>query len=773
MNFEQVLSRFPDAKKVGPGWMAKCPAHADRSPSLSISRGGAGRTLLKCHAGCAPEKIVATVGLKMSDLFVDNGVAIKPNGSERRIVATYDFRDRNGKLLFQVVRYDPKDFRQRRPDGKGDWIWNLEGVDRVLFQLPETLAAVSEDRPIYIAEGERDVVALKKAGFAATCNSGGAGKWLESYNKTLRDADVVVIADKDEAGRRHAQLVAQNLHGIAKSVRVIELPNTNGKSVKDADDFFDAGGDPADLDELAQSAPIWIPQVGQAENDAIPPAPRASASLEIIILPSGEISISESARVIFEKFKPRQTLFNRGGVVTELVEVDGIQSLRVLDPEKFRSDVEKLGPLFAYRAAGRGEPALKPAKMSLGDSKAILASSEAREILPPVASVLRSPVLIETSTGSVAVLGKGYHPVLGGLLVLAGDTPPQVPIFEAVEALRWLLEEFDFPNESDRSRALAALLTPALRLGGFLRGNIPIDCAEADQSQAGKGYRHNLVCALYNETSYLVTAKSGGVGSVDESFAAALVSGRPFICLDNFRGRMDSQNLEAFMTSPGVFPARIPHCAEVLIDPKHFLLQLSSNGLEATRDLANRASICRIRKRPGFHYRDTLRELKRRQPYFLGCVFTVIREWVAKGKPRSSDTRHDFREWSQVLDWIVVNILGCAPLMDEHEAAQERTSNPALSFLRSVALGVEAENRLGTALIASELVEICELRAIKIPGEPDEEGKAKRQIGCLCKQVFRDSNIVNLDGFNITRGQQAYRKPSGDMDTTNAYTFTK
>ena len=167
------------------------------------------------------------------------------------------------------------------------------------------------------------------------------------------------------------------------------------------------------------------------------------------------------------------------------------------------------------------------------------------------------------------------------------------------------------------------------------------------------------------------------------------------------------------------------------------------------------------------------RQLKRRQPYFLGCVFTVIREWVAKGKPRSSDTRHDFREWSQVLDWIVVNILGCAPLMDEHEAAQERTSNPALSFLRSVALGVEAENRLGTALIASELVEICELRAIKIPGEPDEEGKAKRQIGCLCKQVFRDSNIVNLDGFNITRGQQAYRKPSGDMDTTNAYTFTK
>ena len=279
-----------------------------------------------------------------------------------------------------------------------------------------------------------------------------------------------------------------------------------------------------------------------------------------------------------------------------------------------------------------------------------------------------------------------------------------------------------------------------------------MDVAEADQSQAGKGYRHHLVCALYNEASYFVTARQGGVGSVDESFAAALISGRPFICLDNFRGRLDSQHLEAFLTCPALFPARIPHRGEVMVDPKRFVLQMSSNGLEATRDLANRASICRIRERPGFPYRDALGELQRRQPYFLGCVFAVVGEWLAQGKPRTRETRHDFREWAQSLDWIVQNVFRAAPLMDGHERAQERVSNPALSWLRSVALAVERESRLGDSLTASELVELCGQHDVDVPGirEPDEE-KTRKQIGMVMRRCFREGNRVALDNFVIGR----------------------
>jgi hypothetical protein len=282
-----------------------------------------------------------------------------------------------------------------------------------------------------------------------------------------------------------------------------------------------------------------------------------------------------------------------------------------------------------------------------------------------------------------------------------------------------------------------------------------------------------MVCTLYNEKPYFVTGKTGGVGSMDESFAAALVSGSPFICLDNLRGKIDSQKLESFLTCPTSFPARVPYSGEVMIDPRRFLLQISSNGLETTRDLANRASICRIRKRPGFQYRDTLGELQRRQPYFLGCVFAVLAEWIANGKQRTNDVRHDFREWAQTLDWIVQNILGGAPLMDGHQAAQERTSNPGLTWLRAVALVVSAENRLGSLLTASELVELCDNHAVEIPGKPADPDNAKRLIGSLFRQIFLASDTVEVDGFKIVRGKKEYRKRSGDLDTANAYTFTK
>lgn len=501
--------------------------------------------------------------------------------------------------------------------------------------------------------------------------------------------------------------------------------------------------------------------------------PHGGASPEIIVLPSGPVSISESARAIFQRIAPKKSVFWRGGVLVQLFDVAGVQGLEVLKPEKFRSDVEKIGNLFAWRCAGKGEPALKPSKMSLDDAKAILAASESRDFLPPVASVLRCPVLTESKTGAVSVLGKGYHHELGGLLIVDGETPPAVPLAEAVEGLRWLIEEFHFQTGSDFSRALAAFITPGLRFGGFIRGNIPVDCAEADASQSGKGYRHEMVWTLYNEKAYFVTDKSGGVGSVDESLAAALLSGRPFICLDNFRGRMDSRKLESFLTCPALFPARTPGKQEALIDPKKFMLQISSNGLESTIDLANRASICRIRKRPSFQYRDTMGELQSRQSYFLGCVFAVISQWISVGKPRSQDTRHDFREWAQTLDWIVQSIFKGAPLLDGHQAAQQRTSNPELSFMRSVAIAVVDENRLGVPLSASDLVEICESHAIEIPGKPADDERARRQVGVLCKRIFHDSESLDLDGFTIDRSDRPYRKPSGDLDTTKAYTFAK
>jgi 5S rRNA maturation endonuclease (ribonuclease M5) len=198
---------------------------------------------LHCHAGCTTEAVCARTGIELLELSVGNG-------STPRIVAEYDYTDKSGTLLFQVVRYDPKGFRQRRPDGNGGWIWNLTCVQRVLYRLPEVLAA----NEVHVFEGEKDCESARSLGVVATCNPGGAGKWRDEYSETLRGKRVVIIADADEPGRRHAQQVAESLHDKAASVKVLELPNA-----KDLSEWVERGGRRDALLELIRNAPEWRP----------------------------------------------------------------------------------------------------------------------------------------------------------------------------------------------------------------------------------------------------------------------------------------------------------------------------------------------------------------------------------------------------------------------------------------------------------------------------------------------------------------------------------
>jgi putative DNA primase/helicase len=148
------------------------------------------------------------------------------NGHQgKRITATYDYVDEQGRLLYQAVRYQPKSFSQRRPDGQGGWIYNLDGVRRVLYRLPEVLEAIANDRLVCIAEGEADVEALWQHGYPATTNPMGAKKWRDDYSQMLKDAtDVVIFGDHDAEGRAHVRQVTQSLRKvIGLTPRIAEL----------------------------------------------------------------------------------------------------------------------------------------------------------------------------------------------------------------------------------------------------------------------------------------------------------------------------------------------------------------------------------------------------------------------------------------------------------------------------------------------------------------------------------------------------------------------
>jgi putative DNA primase/helicase len=289
MDLNQLIRRVnPDRlKSAGDGGFlvsCPCPDHGkgqgDRHQSLSINAGDAGGVVLYCHAGCRTEDVVAAFGLTMADLQAS------PAGPEtsvrtkqpRKIAATYTYEDEGGRLLYQVIRYAPKDFKQRRPDGDCGWVWKLGDTRRVLYRLPEVIAAVAAGTPVMICEGEKDVEALRAGGAVATCNPHGAGKWKPEYSGFLRGADVTIIQDKDEPGRKHAAVVVASLAPMVASLRVVEAAVG-----KDAADHLAAG---KTLDEFVHvdGSEVGVPAASDDASAAPRKAATASRRLKLVAM---------------------------------------------------------------------------------------------------------------------------------------------------------------------------------------------------------------------------------------------------------------------------------------------------------------------------------------------------------------------------------------------------------------------------------------------------------------------------------------------------------
>lgn len=223
-----------------------CPAHNDHNPSARWHPEKAVWHCDACRTGGGWQDLAERLGLK-------NG-----RGSAPHIATVYDYCGADGHLVYQVCRMVPKNFRFRRPNGSGGWVWTLKGVDRVLYRLPDVVAAVRGGRTVYVVEGEKDADALATLGLCATTNPGGAGKWRDGDSNALAGADVVVLPDNDEPGRTHAEAVAKSLHGLGCRVRVVNLPMLPAKG--DVSDWLAAGHTVDELRALVDGAAApWAP----------------------------------------------------------------------------------------------------------------------------------------------------------------------------------------------------------------------------------------------------------------------------------------------------------------------------------------------------------------------------------------------------------------------------------------------------------------------------------------------------------------------------------
>lgn len=295
---DALLAKLHGARKTGKGWSAHCPAHEDRTASLSVSEGDDGRALLKCHAGCDTSVILSVLGLKLADLFPPkpdpksnhNG---KPNPSGGTFPTASDavaklerqhgirssmwtYHDAQGKPVGVVVRWDKPLGKEIRPVARHGDGWRIGAMPefRPLYGLPDLAAA----RSVVVTEGEKAADAARSIGFTATTSAGGSQAAAKTDWLPLAGKEVIILPDNDAAGRKYAYTVAGILAKLtpAPVVRIVDLPDSPGGG--DVVDWIDAHGDAADLETmraeigaLAQAVEPWRP--GDADDLAYRPFP--------------------------------------------------------------------------------------------------------------------------------------------------------------------------------------------------------------------------------------------------------------------------------------------------------------------------------------------------------------------------------------------------------------------------------------------------------------------------------------------------------------------
>src|SRR3972149_4036961 len=215
-----------EAKKSGTGYTARCPAHDDSNPSLSISEGSDGRVLINCFSGCSPEMICMSLDIGIIDLFPEK---IHAEDVSTRQRTEYLYLDERGGQLFAKIRLEPgfggkpKSFYWERLNEQGERLKSIEGCRRVLYRPPAILEAIGEGKTIFLVEGEKDADKLATYGLMAT-TAPESLKWHEEFTSALQEADIVILYDMDKTGLERRDLLIKNLYGKVKRLRGIDLP---------------------------------------------------------------------------------------------------------------------------------------------------------------------------------------------------------------------------------------------------------------------------------------------------------------------------------------------------------------------------------------------------------------------------------------------------------------------------------------------------------------------------------------------------------------------
>ncbi len=712
---QTVAQALGGASRSGAGWKAQCPCHGDRTSSLTLADGEDGKLLVKCHAGCDQSSLVDT--LKGRGLWPEKPIAeakVKP-----RIVATYDYQDIDGTLLFQALRYHPKTFRQRCPDGSGGWSWKVKGVKAVPYRLPELVAAVGAGQPVAVVEGEKDADNLTGLGLAATCNAAGAGKWRPEFAEYFRRADVAIFPDNDEPGRDHAATVAANLALVAARVRVVELPELPPKG--DVSDWLAAGGSLARLMTLVEAAPTWTPSAApsvKADKGNGKAIRIVQADLEKMV-DTAEAALIKSGADIFQ----RGGMLVRPGLCPVTVRTGEVSGLRLI-PVSTPTLVEQLTSATPWeKYDGRSDEWVPTRCPDLVAD--IYANRAGRWRLRVLTGIIEAPTL--RPDGSV--LDRPGYDEETGLLLRPNVVAPAVKANpnrdDALRALGMLSDliasfpfvESDIPDwNPDRSVALSAILTAAVRRS---LTTAPLHAFTAPVAGSGKSM-------LVDIASLIATGRPAAVisqGKTEEEFekriGSALIAGDALISVDNCEIPLGGELLCQLLTQATLKIRPLGRSTLVEV-PSNAAIYATGNNLTLVGDMTRRALVCRLDpqcERPEVRVftSDPLAVVAGRRGEFIAAALTVLRAYWVAGRPGRLPPLGSFTTWSDTVRSAVV-WLGEADPVETMEAV--RASDPALDAL-------SATLNAWRAVIGIERVSVGEVIRRATQSQPNAIGRAE------------------------------------------------
>lgn len=617
----------------------------------------------------------------------DNGSKPAQN-SRRRVVAAYNYHGPDGKLVFQVTRWEPKNFTQRRPDENGGWIPSVKGIELVPYRLPGIITAKS----VFIVEGEKDADALADLGLTATTCAQGAGKWRPEYNRHFAGKRVAILPDNDDPGRKHAHDVARQLNGLAEVVKVLELPGLPPKG--DVSDWLAAGGTSDALLDMAKAAPAWEP-LAEASNGQDAEDGRQDRG-KVIRLQNGALGVAVDAceAILARPDLPTEyRTFQRGGQLVRVATLpaaamsDGISrpagAVVIMEAQKaFLMDV--LGRFGQFEKFNARAEAWKPAN----PPKDLAETIQARAGLWPV-PVLRGVVACPTVRGDGSLLlTPGYDAASGyfmahGLTVPVPDAPGLADAQAGLDALADLLGGFAFVEPVDCAVALALVLTAVTRPA---LAAVPIFAITAPVRGSGKSTLMDIAAIIATGRRSAVLSATADHAELDKRLVGCLLSGDAIVNLDNINGNLRSDLLCQATTSEAVKVRPLGASSQVEI-PNTALWSANGNNLSLAGDLSRRAVLCRLdpgMERPEertFAFDPVARAMERRAEY-VAAALTVIRAYVAAGRPNLGLSPFgSFERWSAMVRAAMV-WAGAADPCESRAAVME--DDPEAAMLRTL-----------------------------------------------------------------------------------------